>query len=78
MVTYSTAKDSLGAPKRPAPYGIALRQFLDGVAAWRLRQRQRAQLHALSDRALADIGISRWKIDAIIGSRNRDESGRAR
>jgi uncharacterized protein YjiS (DUF1127 family) len=77
MVAYSTAKDSLGATKRPGRYRIALRHFLGGVAARRLRQRQRAQLHALSDRVLADIGISRWEIDSIIG-RNRDASGRVR
>jgi hypothetical protein len=27
---------------------------------------------------LADIGVSRWEIDGIIGSPNRDASGRAR
>ena len=78
MLTYSTAADSHAAWKRLGPNAISFRRFLNAVAAWRLRQRQRAQLHALSDRMLADIGVSRWEIDSIICSANRDDSGRVR
>ncbi|MFO1111525.1 MAG: DUF1127 domain-containing protein [Bradyrhizobium sp.] len=56
--------------------GIFLGRFLEAVAAWRLRRRQCAQLHALDDHTLKDIGVSRWEIDSIVNSPNRDDSGR--
>jgi len=57
-------------------YGIFLGRSLEAVAAWRLRRRQRTQLHALDDHTLKDIGVSRWEIDSIVNSPNRDASGR--
>jgi uncharacterized protein YjiS (DUF1127 family) len=63
-------------PHRVIRCGIFLGRFLEAVAAWRLRRRQRAQLHALNDRTLKDIGVSRWEIDSIVNSPNRDASGR--
>ena len=78
MLRYSTAAESCDASNQVDPYGISLRRFLNAVAAWQLRRRQRAQLHVLSDRTLKDIGVSRWEIDGIIGSPNRDASGRLR
>lgn len=38
----------------------------DAVAAWRRRQRAYAELTALDDRSLADIGIHRSQIPAIV------------
>ena len=63
-------------PHRLIRCGIFLGRSLEAVAAWRLRRRQRAQLHALDDRTLQDIGVSRWEIDSIVNSPNRDASGR--
>jgi uncharacterized protein YjiS (DUF1127 family) len=64
-------KDSSALPS-------TLRRLLDAFAAWRLRRRQSAELHALSDAALRDFGISRWEIDSIVTSPDRDASGRVR
>jgi uncharacterized protein YjiS (DUF1127 family) len=50
----------------------------NAFSSWRLRRRQRAELHALGDAALKDFGISRWEIDSIVNSPNRDASGRVR
>ena len=63
-------------PHRVIRCWIFLGGFLEAVAAFRLRRRQRAQLHALGDRTLKDIGVSRWEIDSIVNSPNRDASGR--
>jgi uncharacterized protein YjiS (DUF1127 family) len=35
------------------------------LAEWRLYRQTRAELEALSDRELVDLGISRYDIDAI-------------
>ena len=63
-------------PHRVIRCGIFLSRSLEAVAAWRLRRRQRAQLHALDDHTLKDIGVSRWEIDSIVNSPNRDATGR--
>jgi uncharacterized protein YjiS (DUF1127 family) len=60
MLRYSTAAESCDASNQVDPYGISLRRFLNAVAAWQLRRRQRT---VLSDRTLKDIGVSRWEID---------------
>jgi uncharacterized protein YjiS (DUF1127 family) len=52
--------------------------LLTAIASWRLRRRQRAQLYALSDSTLKDIGVSRWEIESIVSSTDRDASGRVR
>jgi uncharacterized protein YjiS (DUF1127 family) len=57
--------------------GVLIGRSLEAVAAWRLRRRQCAQLHALDDHTLKDIGVSRCEIDSIVNSPNRDSSGRA-
>jgi uncharacterized protein YjiS (DUF1127 family) len=62
----------------PGPCLASWRGLLAAFAAWRLRRRQRAQLYALSDGTLKDIGLSRWEIDSIVSSPNRDASGRVR
>jgi len=43
-------------------------RLLDAFAAWQLRCRQSAELHALSDAALKDFGVSRWEIDSVVAS----------
>lgn len=40
----------------------SLGRFLSAVAGWRQRHRLFAELSALNDRMLKDIGISRWEI----------------
>jgi uncharacterized protein YjiS (DUF1127 family) len=54
------------------------RCLVEAFASWGRRRRQKAELHGLSDAALKDIGVSRWEIDGIINSPNRDASGRVR
>ena len=77
MFTYAVAADSCGTSERVDPR-TRLRRLLDAVAGWRLRRRQWAGLYALSDRTLKDIGVSRWEIEAIVRSPNRDAFGRVR
>ncbi len=45
--------------QRDAAIGAALRRLLARVAAWRMRRRAIAELRGLSDRELADIGLTR-------------------
>jgi uncharacterized protein YjiS (DUF1127 family) len=77
MFTYSALANSHDISEEAGPHS-SIRRFLKAVAAWRLRRRQRAELHTLSDRMLKDIGVSRWEIEAIINSPNRDACGRVR
>jgi len=56
----------------------SLGRFLAAVAGWRQRRRLAAELYALNDRMLKDIGISRWEIEWIVNSPDRDSSGRVR
>ena len=62
----------------PARVGSSLSRLSKLLSAWRQRRRQSAELHALSDAALKDFGVSRWEIDSIVNSPNRDTSGRVR
>jgi uncharacterized protein YjiS (DUF1127 family) len=78
MFTHSTTAGTCGTSEGVDPRGTSLRRLLEALAAWRRRRRQRAELYALSDRTLKDIGVSRWEIEAIVGSPYRDASGRAR
>jgi len=78
MLTYSTAANRHGISEQVGWRGISLHRLFEAFAAWRLRSRQRAELYALSDRMLQDIGVSRWEIESIISSPNRDASGRVR
>lgn len=75
MLTYSAAANGYEVSDEVGPRS-SLHRFQKAVEAWRLRRQQRAQLYALSDRTLKDIGVSRWEIDGIINSPNRDASGR--
>lgn len=76
LSTYSAVAKSYCISKGVGRDGTSLGRFLKAVAAWRLRHRQRAQLYALSDHALKDIGIRRCEIEGIVNSPNRDASGR--
>jgi uncharacterized protein YjiS (DUF1127 family) len=49
----------------------------DAIAGWRQRQRAYGELMALDDRSLADIGIRREEIRAIVEGRYHDGSPRA-
>jgi uncharacterized protein YjiS (DUF1127 family) len=55
----------------------SLRGLWNTIALWR-RRRERAQLYALSDFALGDVGVYRADIDSIVNSPDRDASGRVR
>jgi uncharacterized protein YjiS (DUF1127 family) len=47
----------------------------DAIAGWRQRQRAYGELMALDDRSLADIGIRREEIRALVEGRYDDETG---
>ena len=72
------AQSDVASSEGTGPYGGSLRRLLEAFAGWRLRRRQRAELYALSDRMLKDIGVSRWEIDSIVNSPDRDAFGRVR
>jgi uncharacterized protein YjiS (DUF1127 family) len=70
MLEYSTAANTYGFPHADGRHS-SLGRFLSAVAGWRQRRRLRAELYALSDRMLKDIGISRWEIEWIVNTPNR-------
>lgn len=76
VITYPFTIKSFGIPEGVGRASTSLRLVLKALAAWRLRRRQRAELYALSDRTLKDIGVSRWEIKWIVSSPDRDASGR--
>ncbi len=45
--------------------GFSLRMF-DALLAWNDRRVTRNELHRLSDRELADIGLNRSEIDTVV------------
>jgi uncharacterized protein YjiS (DUF1127 family) len=63
------------APNRP--FAGPLGRLRIAVRSWYRRKRAIAALHALSDRSLADIGIARSEIDAVVGAHYRRASLRA-
>jgi uncharacterized protein YjiS (DUF1127 family) len=75
MFATSTAPVSRSAPSTVFARVQALWQ---PVAAWRRRRKAIARLHGLSDRCLADIGIERSEIEAVVFAASRDASRRAR
>jgi len=77
MLDYSTAVNTYGFSHTDGRHGT-LGGFLLAVVGWRQRRRLCAELHALNDRMLKDIGISRWQIEAIVNSPDRDSTGRVR
>lgn len=50
-------------------------RYRDGVQEWRRRGRLRADLCALDDRELQDIGIARGEVDHVVSSRSADPRG---
>ena len=78
MVAIFAPASNHGVCEDPGALPSTLRRLLDAFAVWRLRRRQSAELHALSDAALKDFGVSRWEIDSIVASPDRDASGRIR
>lgn len=45
------------------------------IADWRRRERAYAELMALDDRSLADIGVRRWQIRALVAGEDAREAG---
>jgi uncharacterized protein YjiS (DUF1127 family) len=77
MLDYLTAANTYGFSHADGRRSSLVR-FLSAVVGWRQRRRLCAELHALNDRMLKDIGISRWEIEAIVNSPDRNPSGRVR
>jgi len=46
--------------------GFSLARLFDAAAAWNDRRLTRNELHRLNDRELADIGLTRYDIDATV------------
>jgi uncharacterized protein YjiS (DUF1127 family) len=55
-----------------------LRSYWQTLARWRRKRRAIAELHFLSDRSLADIGLSRSDIESVTWSVVGDRSRRLR
>jgi uncharacterized protein YjiS (DUF1127 family) len=50
-------------------------RYLDAYREWRRRERLRADLCALDDRELQDIGIARGEVDYVASHRSGDPRG---
>lgn len=46
--------------------GLSLRRLFDAIAAWNDRRVTRNELNDLTDRELADIGLTRYDIEAVV------------
>ena len=58
---------------RNAVITSAMQRMVSGFAAWMQRRRAEAELLSLTDRELADIGITRSDIPAILSGRMQPE-----
>ncbi|WP_043828911.1 DUF1127 domain-containing protein [Muricoccus aerilatus] len=58
---------------RNAVITSALQRMVSGFAAWMQRRRAEAELLSLTDRELADIGITRSDIPSILSGRMQPE-----
>jgi len=67
MITTLTSKCTLAAggsaPRRTASAGPIVTPLLDLFTTWFERARERRQLHALDDRMLKDIGLTRADVE---------------
>jgi uncharacterized protein YjiS (DUF1127 family) len=68
----------MGIARANIPLAQAHNAWMAAFAKWRRRRKAIADLHALSDRSLADIGIDRAEIAAVVHAGSRDVSRRAR
>ena len=75
MLDFLTAANTYGLAHADGRHS-SLGRFLATVAGWRQRRRLAAELYALNDRMLKDIGVSRWEIEWIVNAPNRDPSDR--
>ena len=75
MLEYLTAAKAYGLAHADGRHST-LGRFLTAVAGWRQRRRLAAELYALNDHVLKDIGISRWEIEWVVNSSNGDSSDR--
>ena len=66
MLDYLTTATNFCFWKEADRRRSSLGHLLNAVAGWRQQRRLRAELYALNDRMLKDIGISRWEIDYIV------------
>jgi len=66
------------AGQHPAAPGSTLVAIWTTVVRWRRKTRAMAQLHALSDRSLADIGIDRSEIESVVWLGKADPTRRPR
>jgi uncharacterized protein YjiS (DUF1127 family) len=55
--------------------GRLLLRLVDAVGQWRRRRSLAAELGAMTDHELADIGLSRCQIDAVVCGGYRGEKG---
>jgi uncharacterized protein YjiS (DUF1127 family) len=78
MFISSAAAKTYGTREVSGHRGTSLHALLNAYSAWRRRRRQRAELYALSDFTLKDIGVNRAEIEGIVNSPDRDASGRVR
>jgi uncharacterized protein YjiS (DUF1127 family) len=49
----------------------ALRQMVRSFRTWRAARRAERELHALDDRTLKDIGLTRWEVRSAVRERQR-------
>jgi uncharacterized protein YjiS (DUF1127 family) len=66
-----------GAAAPYRPFAARLGRLGIAVRSWYRRKRAIAALQALSDRSLADIGIARSEIEAVVGEHHRRGAARA-
>jgi len=70
MTHIATGVERTAAPK--FPIFSLLEMYWSAFQAWRERARARAMLHAMSDRQLRDIGLTRGEIDFVVAASARE------
>ena len=72
MTTTLASKCTLAGdsgPRRRAPAGPIVAPLVDLLSLWFARMRERRQLHALDDRMLKDIGLTRADVEYEVQKR---------